>query len=565
MLKKMFTYKWYVLVILFLLIIEPTLTAWLILWLQKIYNKVTIGISAIEIIKLILIGVLVWLLRRLMIFLISVLKSRFICNLKEDIKHDIFASALNLNTSSIFNRGSTGDYISTLTNDIAILEQRYFSNIINLLSKIFNIVILGSTFLTMNAKLGALVFCFGIIVMFVPPMFAKKLNDVNLKYSKSLSKFTQKIKEFLQGYSTIKNFSIESKILEKFNENNQSVENIKFEYDCTLSLADSIGSLLAWFTRLVVLSVGLVMVSKGEILLGTVIAAEAFAEELASPLQGMIENINSIKSVKSITQRINDLTKPIINDDDINDLNKDFYYENLNIEFKNLSICVNNKKIINNFSFVFEHGKKYLVIGKNGAGKSSIFKALKKQFNTYDGNILLNGENLKNISTKDLSKYITYLNEKVSIFSGSIEENITFWNNIPEDIYKLALKNAHVELNSNRIVGDEGFNISSGEQRRIEIARSFIFPSKVMVFDEIISTLDIETAYDIEKMALGFEDKTIIFISHNFSGKLISNYDEILVMKDGRLVGHGSYDALLKENEYFRNICEIKFGEKNNL
>ena len=82
----------------------------------------------------------------------------------------------------------------------------------------------------------------------------------------------------------------------------------------------------------------------------------------------------------------------------------------------------------------------------------------------------------------------------------------------------------------------------------------------VLIFDEVVSTLDIETAYEIEKLALDFEEKTVIFISHNFSGKLIREYDEILVMGDGKLISHGSYEALVKECDYFRKICEIKFG-----
>lgn len=81
-----------------------------------------------------------------------------------------------------------------------------------------------------------------------------------------------------------------------------------------------------------------------------------------------------------------------------------------------------------------------------------------------------------------------------------------------------------------------------------------------MIFDEVVSTLDIETAYEIERLALGFEDKTVIFISHNFSGKLISEYDEILVMGQGKLLSHGPYDKLIQECEYFKKICEIKFG-----
>ena len=551
MIKRLFQYKWYILIIFVLIIVEPTVTSWMVLWVQKMYNNVTIGTPRIDILKLILIGILVWVAKRLLFFTISVVKSRFICNVKQDLKQDVFASALGLNTANISQIATSGEYISAFTNDITIIEQRFFSNVISVISQFFSIIILGSTFFSMNRKLAALMFLFSIIVVFVPPVFAKRLNDSNLIYSKNLSKFTQKLKEYLQAYSTIKNYSIEKIILRKFDAINSKVEDSKFEYDCSLSLADSIGSLLTRFTTVMIIGAGLIMVSTGEILVGTVIAAQAFSDELASPLQGIIENINSIKSVKSIISRIKDLTieeKIDNSESNVGTLFAD--KDELNIKFCNLTITFDEKKIVDNFSFNFKQGGKYLIIGKNGSGKSSIFKALKKRFKNYKGQILINGTELRDVSNSELSDLISYLNESVSIFSGSIEDNITFWRTVSKERYSNAIKDAHIELDSQRVIGEDGFNISSGEQRRIEIARSLISPAKLMVFDEVVSTLDIETAYDIERMALDYTDKTVVFISHNFSGKLIKEYDEILVMKDGCLVAHGAYDELIKSNDY---------------
>lgn len=562
MIKRLFQYKWYILIIFVLIIVEPTVTSWMVLWVQKMYNNVTIGTPRIDILKLILIGILVWVAKRLLFFTISVVKSRFICNVKQDLKQDVFASALGLNTANISQIATSGEYISAFTNDITIIEQRFFSNVISVISQFFSIIILGSTFFSMNRKLAALMFLFSIIVVFVPPVFAKRLNDSNLIYSKNLSKFTQKLKEYLQAYSTIKNYSIEKIILRKFDAINSKVEDSKFEYDCSLSLADSIGSLLTRFTTVMIIGAGLIMVSTGEILVGTVIAAQAFSDELASPLQGIIENINSIKSVKSIISRIKDLTSEEKIDNSESNVGTLFAdKDELNIKFCNLTITFDEKKIVDNFSFNFKQGGKYLIIGKNGSGKSSIFKALKKRFKNYKGQILINGTELRDVSNSELSDLISYLNESVSIFSGSIEDNITFWRTVSKERYSNAIKDAHIELDSQRVIGEDGFNISSGEQRRIEIARSLISPAKLMVFDEVVSTLDIETAYDIERMALDYTDKTVVFISHNFSGKLIKEYDEILVMKDGCLVAHGAYDELIKSNDYFRKICDIKFGD----
>ena len=91
------------------------------------------------------------------------------------------------------------------------------------------------------------------------------------------------------------------------------------------------------------------------------------------------------------------------------------------------------------------------------------------------------------------------------------------------DAFEQAITDPQIKIDLEREVSDEGRNISSGEQRRIEIARSLLESVRVLIFDEVVSTLDIETAYEIEKMALDFKDKTVIFVSHNFSGKLIKN------------------------------------------
>lgn len=154
------------------------------------------------------------------------------------------------------------------------------------------------------------------------------------------------------------------------------------------------------------------------------------------------------------------------------------------------------------------------------------------------------------------------MNENVSLFSGSVEENISLFREFESDMLDKVVEQAHIELNLNREIIDEGRNVSSGEQRRIEIARSLLKSASIMIFDEITSTLDIETAYAIERSAMELEDKTIIFISHNFSGKLIKSYDSIIIMDDGKIVASGSYEELIDNSEYFRRICNIKFGSE---
>lgn len=563
MFKQLFKQKWYIIIILILIIVEPFLNSVLNFWLQNLFNAAEPGADKIFILRLLTTGFLLWILKRVVAFVSGVIKNRFICNAKQEVKHKIFINLLKLDTANVSQFASSGEYISLFTNDINILESRFYNQIVGLISSVFSILILETSFFALNAKLAAAILAFGILTMFVPVFFSKNLNEKNFVYSANISKFTQKMKEYMVAYPTIKNYSIESTIACRFNNINYKTEEAKFEAEYALTLANNVGQLLSWFMQFIGVGFGLMLVMKGDILIGTVVAAQSFASDLANPLQNVIIYINSIRSVKDIVRKIELLSCE-------NENNQETYVSKLqsqgstnskcDIVFDEFSLRLDEKTIIDNFSFTFNTGKKYLIIGLNGSGKSTLFKTLKKWYRATEGSIKVYDTDISNISSAELSSNISYLNENVSLFSGSVKENISLFRNFNDNAFNRAIKDAKIKVELDREIIDEGRNISSGEQRRIEIARSLLESAKVLIFDEFVSTLDIESAYEIEKMALGFNDKTVIFISHNFSGKLIKKYDEIIIMEDGKLLDHGTYDELFSKCDYFQKICNIKFG-----
>lgn len=566
MIKYLLKQKWYIGLILVLIIAEPTINSVLNFWLQGLFNTAEPGANKIVLLRLLTIGFLLWILKRLVSYASGLLKARFICNAKQDVKHKMFISLLGLETSNIAETASSGEYLSLFVNDINLIEQRFFNQIVSLISSVLSIVILGSSFIALNAKLAAAILLFGIVAMFVPVFFSKNLNEKNLKYSNMISKFTQKTKEFFTAYPTIKNYSIENEIIDKFNGINAESEDTKFEAEAALTLANNVGALLSWFMQFIGVGFGLMLVVKGEILVGTVIAAQSFASDLGLPLQNVIISINSIRSTKEIVKKVETIADSQVNRsvnakfNESQNINAVTLPETIDVFFEDLSLTLGGKTIIDHFSFKFENGKKYLIVGLNGSGKSSLFRALKKWFHNCTGTIRINETNIDSLSNSTLSTVVSYLNENVSLFSGSVKDNVSLFTDYSPVSFQKAIQAAQVRLDLEREINDEGRNISSGEQRRIEIARSLLRSARFLIFDEVVSTLDIETAYEIEKLALDFSDKTVVFISHNFSGKLIREYDEILVMDSGRLVAHGKYEELINTCDYFRRICEIKFG-----
>ena len=566
MIKLLFKYKWYITIIFVLIVIEPSLNSVLNFWLQRMFNSAMPGADMVVLIRLLTTGFLLWMLKRIICYASAILKSRYICNAKQDLKFQVFSNLLGFDTANLSAVASSGEYISLFTNDINLIETRFLNQVISLISGVFSVAILGVSFFALNSKLAIAIIAFGIISMFVPLVFSKPLNEKSLKYSSKVSTFTQQIKEYLVAFPTIKNYSIEKTINRKFEQINTETEDAKFESDCALNLANNVGQLLSWFMQFIGVGLGLILVAKDEITVGTVVAAQSFANDLALPLQNIIMNINSIHSVKALVKKFDEyssekkpskMSAPTITCVHQDEKPKG---DGCEIEFSDVSLLIENKLIIDHFSFRFEKGKKYLIVGLNGSGKSSLFRALKKWFPRCQGKITVDGIEISSLDNEQLSRAVSYMNENVSLFSGTVRDNVSLFRPYSSDDFERAIQDAQVRLNLNREIGDEGRNISSGEQRRIEIARSLLESVGVLIFDEVVSTLDIETAYEIEKLALCFDEKTVIFISHNFSGKLIREYDEILVMSDGRLISHGHYDMLVKQCEYFKKICEIKFG-----
>jgi len=465
---------------------------------------------------------------------------------------------MNVNADD-FNTMEPGDYIAAFSNDITMLETRYFQSVLELFEYIITIVIVGGVFFTLDPVLAGTVACFGFIGSIVSILLAKYTRKKNEKFITSFYAFTQGIKEMFSSFRTIKNYNITNQMQERFDNMNVETEDKKCEADFALEFVNSISAAFSGFLMFSVIGVGLVRVLQGDISMGIVITAYNFASDLSSPLQNCLHKVNEIRSVKTIVDKIDLFNKKAATSQSIIE-NPSSLLDDVNVlSYRNVSFSIGDKSVIKNFSFDFEKGKKYLIIGKNGAGKSTLFKLLKRIYGTYSGDICFNDTNINQLSYVELSDCSSYLNEEVNVYSATVRENIKLFRNVDDAVLDAAITKAKVKVDLDRKLRDNGSNISSGEKRRIEIARTLVKNTPIIVFDEVISTLDIETAYEIEKLALNLE-ATVIFISHNFSGKLVRDYDEILLLDNGSLIAHGAHDQLLQNSVDYRRIWDIKNG-----
>jgi len=542
-----------------LLIVRPILSSWIGVKAGEFFDLAIYGTNFKDILWVFIVIFLAWIFNYSLIFyLTKLLKSFLVTRFRLDTKNEMFHSVMNVNSDD-FNTMEPGDYIAAFSNDITLLETRYFQSVLELFEYIITIIIVGSVFFTIDSTLAGTVVCFGLLGSVISIILAKYTRSKNEKFIRSFYSFTQGIKELFSSFRTIKNYNITTQMQKRFEDMNNETENKKCEADFALEFVNAISAAFSGFLMFSVIGIGLVKVLQGDISMGIVITAYNFASDLSSPLQNCLHKVNEIRSVKTIVEKI----------DSFNDkaetarkefVTKEDYPQVIEkLSYKDVSFSIGEKQIINNFSFEFEKGKKYLIIGKNGAGKSTLFKLLKKTYDTYTGGIYINDTDISEMSYEALSNCSSYLNEDVSVYSASVKENIELFRDVDESQLSKAISVAQVKVDLDRKLKDNGSNISSGEKRRIEIARTLVKNTPIIVFDEVISTLDIETAYEIEKLALNL-DSTVIFISHNFSGKLVKDYDEILLLEDGSLIVHGSHEDLLANSSDYKRIWSIKNG-----
>lgn len=224
---------------------------------------------------------------------------------------------------------------------------------------------------------------------------------------------------------------------------------------------------------------------------------------------------------------------------------------------------LDDKKVIDNISFKTLQGKTTALVGPSGCGKSTLIKLVARLYDYDSGKITIDDKEIKNIDTKDLFKHISMVFQDVTLFNGSVMENIRLGRSSASDEEVLeAARLANCDDFVKKLprgyeteIGENGSNLSGGERQRISIARAFLKDAEIILLDEIAASLDVENEkYIQESLNKLTKNKTVIIISHRM--KSIENVDQIIVMKDGKIEDFGRHDELLKRSKTYKKMIE---------
>ncbi|WP_055665470.1 ABC transporter ATP-binding protein [Desnuesiella massiliensis] len=500
-------------------------------------------------------------------FMLKLVVANYMKRTMSYMKNDIFSNILKKNIKDL-NGENSGKYISVIANDIAIIEADYFNNIFSILNAAISFVLSIIYMFSLSYKIALWLITMTLLSMILPQIFGEKLSKYKGNYSNKLETFTSKVKDMLTGFEVIKSFNIEKKIENEYGKYNNEVEKSKFKLNVYTGIVNSLAELLGSLLFVVVFVIGIYLVLKGEITLGIMIACIQLTNNIANPVAMSIQYLNKIKSIKDIGNKILDLTK----DNEIKaegTLKKVF--EEV-IEFKTVSFGYKeNSYNIKNINLVLEKGKKYALVGGSGGGKSTILRLMLRYYDNYQGNILMDGVDIRDISMDSLYKLQSVIHQNVFMFDGTIKDNITLYNEYSEEEIYRAINLSGLQTLISKLpkgiyneVGEMGNLLSGGEKQRVAIARAIIKNTPIMILDEATSALDNETAYMLENTLLSMKDITSIVVTHKLWEEVLNKYDEIIVLKDGYIIEKGSFNELLNSKGYFYSMYYLENAKEEN-
>lgn len=475
---------------------------------------------------------------------------------RKDLKQDMFRQIMSSN-NAFFAKPDAGFHIAAFTNDITILESKYFEAWIIIVDSIVTVATVGVAVFSLNTIMAVIIIlgeAFSIGLCYLIRGYSRKKNKI---YIEKLAAFTQRIKDYFASFQMIQNYSLESQIKQRFYGMNSETEQSKDDADQSIAFSERLANMCNSLIKFVIVGYGISLVMRGEMTMGLIFTAYQFTDKLVGPMNSIMNNINAIGSVNSIAKRINGIAKASAKEKEQEDIELD---QPVTLSLNNVETSIDGKQILKGITYQFEPGKKYLIIGRNGAGKSTLLQLLKRSTEDFGGSITINDRDVRTFSYKSLSSIVSYINEAVPLVCDTVRQNIVLYRDIPEEKVQEAVDTVGLKVSLDRVIRDGDRNLSSGETRRIEIARSLINRSSVIIYDEAISTLDIPTAYQIEKTLLSLKDQTVLFVSHNFSSQLINQYDQIILLDQGEICGYGTHKQLMETSEYYRHIMEIKNG-----
>ena len=427
----------------------------------------------------------------------------------------------------------TGDIISRLS-DLGSLK--------NTLSKVLVTFFIDTSLMLISAiclflispKLTIIAFLIMLCYLLIFSLFNKIYKKHIYLIQQKKAYLTTKMVESISGFATIKSLLLEKIILKQFKVQHYDFVNSNYRFEKIYNMELSIKETISELGTLILLFVGIILVTKGEISIFSLITYNMLFSYFIMPIRNMIDTNVSIKESKNALERIYDII--------VEDTNKaSLKLSSGQIVFKNIVFAYDNINVLNNINLQINGFENIVIAGNSGSGKSTLFKLLLKYYNVKRGMIEIDNKDINDLDAYDIRNYITYISQNEVLFTDTLKNNILLDRQINEDDFLKVVSVTQIDkiiskstLGYNMLIEENGFNLSGGEKQRIFLARCLLSNAKYIVIDEAMSAMDISMERKILKDIIANYDKSIIMITHRLDNTDL--FDRQIVLERGNIV-----------------------------
>lgn len=493
-------------------------------------------------------------------WLFAIFSKKFICRVTKMLRSAVFVGIFKKNISD-FRAVNSADYLSALTNDVKNVEENYFVPLLLCLQNIIVFITSFAVMLYLSPLVMLCLFMAMLLLIVLPGLFQKAIQNRQDSFSKKQSNFTVAIKDFLSGFEVIRSYRMNSYTVKAFGEKNDTVYTAKYALDKMVSAVEALSTILGVMVQCSILFISAYLIITGKITAGTLVGLVQVSGTIVAPIQVLSQSIPQIQGSKPIIERLNSLVN-YKDDAFIGTVCPTFETD---IAVKDLQFGYEQeRKIIQGIDFSFQKGKKYAVVGKSGCGKTTLINLLSGYYAKFDGEVSYDGVDIRKLDIEKLNEMSSVIHQNVYMFDESIQNNICLHKQIAPTALQKALDMSGVtmflgdEKTLDTSAGENGNNLSGGQRQRVAVARALVQGKPILILDEGTSAVDMQTAYDIESQLLKISELTVITITHSLNPELLENYDQVIFMKNGTISETGSFGKLMENKGAFFDFFSLK-------
>ncbi|MCE5002887.1 ABC transporter ATP-binding protein [Staphylococcus pseudoxylosus] len=482
-----------------------------------------------------------------------------------DIRRRLY-NHLQALSARFYANNQAGQVISRVINDVEQTKDFILTGLMNIWLDCITIVIALSImfFLDVKLTLAALVI-FPVYILTVYFFFGR-LRSLTRKRSQALAEVQGFLHERVQGMSVIKSFAIEDNEAQNFDKHNRNFLQRAFNHTRWNAYSFSAINTVTDIGPLIVIGSGAFLAINGSITVGTLAAFVGYLEQLFGPLRRLVSSFTTLTQSFASMDRVFQLM-----DEGYDIKNKkgalSIEINKGHIELNDVSFKYNSEEstILNNINLEINQGETVAFVGMSGGGKSTLINLIPRFYDVTDGEIKIDGTNIKSYLTGSLRNQIGLVQQDNILFSDTIKENILLGrpDATDEEVIKAAkMANAHdfiMELSEgyDTEVGERGVKLSGGQKQRVSIARIFLNNPPIIILDEATSALDLESESIIQDaLNILSENRTTLIVAHRLS--TITHADKIVVVENGEIVETGTHEALLAKKGAYEHLYSIQ-------